>query len=153
MKILAIDPGPVTSACVIWGNGHVYDGIEVKNETLLANLAANTVRGAELCAIEMIACYGMPVGKEVFETCVWIGRFRERAQMQVQFVYRADVKMHLCHSMRAKDANIRQALIDKHGPVGTKKSPGKLYGISGHLWAALAVADFAGENNQTEQRQ
>jgi hypothetical protein len=48
--------------------------------------------------------------------------------------------------MRAKDANIRQALIDKLGAVGTKKAPGPLYGISGHLWAALAVADYAINN-------
>jgi len=42
--------------------------------------------------------------------------------------------------MKAKDANIRQALIDKLGPVGTKKSPGPLWGVKSHIWSALAVA-------------
>ena len=32
-------------------------------------------------------------------------------------------KMNLCGSMKAKDSNIRQALIDRFGEVGTKKNP------------------------------
>lgn len=76
--------------------------------------------------IEMIASYGMAVGKEVFETCVWIGRFRQIAESQdieAKYIYRKDEKMNLCHSMKAKDSNIRQALIDRFGEVGTKKKP------------------------------
>lgn len=80
--------------------------------------------------IEMIASYGMPVGKEVFETCVWIGRFVEdmicipQDRITVtEYVYRKDEKMNICHTMKAKDSNIRQALIDRFGPVGTKKNP------------------------------
>jgi hypothetical protein len=42
--------------------------------------------------------------------------------------------------MKAKDANIRQALIDKIGPQGTKKDPGPTYGISKDVWSALAIA-------------
>ena len=74
----------------------------------------------------MVASYGMPVGKEVFETCVWIGRFKELAIMnnkEVEYIYRKDEKMNICYSMRAKDSNIRQALIDRFGEVGTKKKP------------------------------
>lgn len=77
--------------------------------------------------IEMIASYGMPVGKEVFDTCVWIGRFAERMLRfqvnEVYYIYRKDEKMNICHSMKAKDSNIRQALIDRFGEVGTKKNP------------------------------
>nr|DAF28833.1 MAG TPA: hypothetical protein [Caudoviricetes sp.] len=73
--------------------------------------------------IEMIASYGMPVGKEVFDTCVWIGRFAEASGMTTNYIYRKDEKMNICHSMRAKDSNIRQALIDRFGVVGTKKNP------------------------------
>jgi hypothetical protein len=102
-------------------------------------------REYDLCACEMIASYGMAVGKEVFETCVWIGRFVEIAYEPVQLVYRRDVKLHLCHSPRAKDANVRQALIDRLGPQGTKKNPGPTYGMKSHLWAALAVAVYAGD--------
>ena len=70
--------------------------------------------------IEMIASYGMPVGESVFQTCVWIGKF---AQAYEKYIYRKEEKMNICHSMRAKDSNIRQALIDRFGPVGTKKNP------------------------------
>jgi hypothetical protein len=57
---------------------------------------------------------------------------------------RKDVKLHLCGSPRAKDANIRQALLDRYGgkekAIGSKHQRGPLYGIRSHLWAALAVA-------------
>ena len=76
--------------------------------------------------IEMIASYGMAVGKEVFDTCVWIGRFKQISESQdieVEYIYRKDEKMNICHSMKAKDSNIRQALIDRFGEVGTKRNP------------------------------
>jgi hypothetical protein len=100
----------------------------------------------------MIASYGMAVGREVFETCVWIGRFAEIARQPVQLVYRRDVKLHLCHSPRAKDANVRQALIDRLGPQGTKKNPGPTYGMKSHLWAALAVGVYAMDKVVREER-
>ena len=59
--------------------------------------------------------------------------------------------MHLCGSAKAKDSNIRQAIIDRYGGdpkrcIGTKKAPGPLYGISADQWAALALALTAAEN-------
>jgi hypothetical protein len=98
-------------------------------------------------AIERVASYGMAVGKEVFETCEWVGRFDEAwhatSGRNASLIYRRDVKLHLCQSARAKDANIRQALIDRFGAPGTKKAPGVTYGIKSHLWAAFALAVFA----------
>lgn len=96
----------------------------------------------ELLVIEMIASYGMAVGKEVFDTCVWIGRFKEIAlfnNIKVEYIYRKDEKMNICHSMKAKDSNIRQALIDRFGAVGTKKNPGWFYGFKADVWQAYAV--------------
>ena len=56
------------------------------------------------------------------------------------------MKLALCGSARAKDANVRQAIIDRFAgvggkavAVGTKKNPGPLYGISNHKWSALAL--------------
>ena len=141
--MIAIDPGNERSAWVMYdGDRIAAAGIE-PNEHILGLLDIERSFGSEV-VIEMIASYGMPVGREVFDTCVWIGRFMEAAG-GAELVYRKDVKMHLCGQTRAKDANIRQALIDRFGPgkdkaIGTKKEPGPLYGLKADMWAALAVA-------------
>jgi hypothetical protein len=141
--VLAIDPGPETSGYVVLAGGRVVKAEQIENWRLKRDVLIQWADDA-VCAIEMVASYGMAVGKEVFETVLAIGRFTERwyaiTGQEPALLYRKDIKMHLCMSMRAKDANIRQALIDKLGPVGTKKNQGPCYNVSGHLWSALAVA-------------
>jgi len=139
--ILAIDPGTTKSGIIVWRD-KVIEAAEIDNQDLIQRMRVWDFPMVDVVGIEMIASYGMAVGKEVFETCLWIGRFDEASSYPTQLVYRQHVKIHLCGSARAKDANIRQALLDKHGPTGTKKAPGKLYGVSGHIWAALAIADY-----------
>ncbi len=138
-QILAIDPGTTSSGLVVFEAGRVLRSGIHNNEFILHTIRESR---ADVLAIEMIASYGMPVGREVFETCVWIGRMVEtwREPYDVLMVYRKDVKLHLCGTAKAKDPNIRQALLDKVGPAGTKKAPGPTYGVSSHTWAALAVA-------------
>jgi len=156
--IFAIDPGTTESAFVRcsfkWKSDNPIDiqAMEIlPNEQLVKRL--HHLNEHDDVAIEMVASYGMPVGKDVFETCVWIGRFVEAAATQVnryptKMVYRKQVKVELCGSLKAKDANIRQALLDifpqtgggKTPQIGTKKKPGPLYGMKSHLWSALAVA-------------
>ena len=141
MRIFAIDPGPVQSAFVLYDgrNQRILDkGIE-PNEAILNRVATEEMCGSEL-VIEQVASFGMAVGAEVFETVFWSGRFAQAFGREFHRLKRHEVKMHLCHSMRAKDGNIIQALIDKIGPKGTKKSPGPTYGFAGDLWQALAVA-------------
>jgi hypothetical protein len=136
---LAIDPGTTQSGVVLFRGDRVLEAGVHDNHAVL-DLIRNSE--ADVLAVEMIASYGMAVGREVFETCVWVGRFQQawRSPESVRKVYRKDVKLHLCGSPRAKDANIRQALIDLLGAPGTKKAPGATYGVSSHAWAALAVA-------------
>lgn len=137
--ILAVDPGTTESGFVRYERGRVIDSGVVENGLMLALIQTSR---ADVLALEMVASYGMAVGREVFETVRWIGRFQQawRDPEAVKLVYRRDVKLHLCGSPRAKDPNIRQALLDKLGPVGTKKQPGPCYGVKSHAWAALGVA-------------
>ena len=148
--LLAIDPGPERSA-YLWFHANQpanpaceWDWID--NERLLVMLRDwSAISDRDHLAIEMVASYGMPVGCEVFDTCVTIGRFIEAFRGPHTMVYRRDVKVHLCGTARAKDANVRQALIDKYGAtkreaIGLKRAPGPLYGLKSHGWAALAVA-------------
>lgn len=147
--ILAIDPGNESSGFILWDapRRRALDFGWLGNRQLRYAILGGEFRLAGHVAIEMVACYGMPVGREVFDTCRWIGRFEEALEIQhmppAQLVERQRVKMMLCNSVRATDANIRQALIDRIGPVGTKAKPGPLYGITSHVMAALAVAEYA----------
>lgn len=141
MNVLAIDPGNIESAyCVIDIN--TLKPIEfgkIVNERLIDDITKLKIKDV---AIEMIASYGMPVGKEVFETCVWIGRFLERMEdiaENIDYVYRMEEKMHICYNPKANDTTIKKALVDRFGGKGTKKAPGWFYGFSADVWQAYAV--------------
>lgn len=147
--ILAIDPGTTQSAYVLLEpsvNAVWEKGILPNEKAILRFRDLNP----DEAVIEMVASYGMPVGKEVFETCVWIGMFKREIQLlgiPVNFAYRKDIKVHLCGSTKAKDRNIRQRLIDLIGPQGTKKTQGPTYGFKADMWAALACAVFYAETH------
>lgn len=149
--VFSIDPGPEVSGYCFYESGAIFTAGTDQNRNVLDQVKA-MVRAEFTLAIEMVASYGMPVGKEVFETVRWIGRFQQawHSPDDVMLIYRKDVKMHLCGSPRAKDGNIRQALIDLIGPQGTKKTPGPTYGVKSHAWAALAVAVTAEAQMRTE---
>lgn len=145
--LLAIDPGSTESGFALI-DAETYRPIQAgkaENEEILKKIDNLNISA---CAIEMVACYGMPVGAEVFDTCVWIGRFVERLSeylMEYEYIYRKDEKINLCGSMKANDATIRQALADrfakgqKNFGKGTKKVPGWFYGFSKDAWQAYAV--------------
>ena len=149
MRILAIDPGTTQSGyAVIDSHTRRPDMFGKKeNHTLREMIRGGQFARVDHVAIEMVASYGMAVGKEVFETCVWVGRFQELMRpADIDLVYRADVKLHFCHTSKAKDSNITQALVDRfasgvgnHGK-GTVKAPGWFYGFKADIWAAYALA-------------
>jgi hypothetical protein len=142
MIVLAIDPGPTRSAWCLYGPGtEALDFGTEDNPVILAESLSRYV--VDCVVIEKVESFGMAVGAEVFETVFWSGRFAERASMvglRVDRIGRKAVKLHLCGTHRAKDPNIRQALVDRFGDKGTKAHPGFLYGVSGDVWSALAVA-------------
>ena len=146
MRIFAIDPGCEQSAFVLY-DGQVREFGIIPNNLMIEKIVCDFGPDTAV-VIEQVASMGMAVGEEVFETVFWSGRFAEaRSGQGYTFgrLKRHEIKMHLCFNARAKDANIRQRLIDKFGPgkdkaIGRKASPGPLYGISKDCWQALAVA-------------
>ena len=156
--LLAIDPGNIQSAfCFV--DIETYKPLyfaKEDNKDVMRHIL-DYIQGSDTAApsnvhdvaIEMVASYGMAVGKSVFDTCVSIGRFSEaleRIGVKVTYVYRKDEKMCICGQMRAKDSNIRQALIDRFAKFdfkngkGTKKEPDWFYGFKADCWSAYAVA-------------
>lgn len=140
MRIIGIDPGPTESGYVFLVDGAVADSATLPNDQLRELVERECRFGVGAVGIEQVRSYGMAVGAEVFDTCVETGRYVEaaaRAGVKATLIPRMDVKMNLCHSPRAKDSNIRQALIDR---MGSDRKGGPLYGVKRHAWAALAVA-------------
>lgn len=149
--ILAIDPGDRQSAYVLMDEDcSIRNQIAGKldNDLLMMLLKRLCKDERMTVVIEMVASYGMAVGREVFETCVWIGRFTQAARdagCKVRYVYRIEEKLAICHDSRAKDSNIRQALIDRFARFdrrngkGTKSSPDTFYGFKADMWSAFAV--------------
>ncbi len=157
MIVLAIDPGPLQSAFVMFNGARVLRRGILENNELRELISERFVEPTAL-VIERIASYGMAVGAEVFETVFWEGRFYEAARaarwVRVYRVPRVEVKVHLCHSARAKDVNVRLALLDRFGGLdaakGTKRDPGPLYGVRADEWAALALAVTWYDRNQPQ---
>ncbi|TAL42599.1 MAG: hypothetical protein EPN91_07925 [Salinibacterium sp.] len=164
MRVLAIDPGPEQSAWLIldtpgglaagrvvdfglWETEEVRELCRVIGSTHVGHAPNDAEPAAiDVAAIEWVEGYGMIVGREVFETVHWAGRMTEAIAVQgipVAQVSRRSVKVAICGDTKAKDTNIRQALIDRFGgakAIGTKAAPGPLYGITKDVWSALAIA-------------
>lgn len=130
--LLAIDPGNEKSAwCVLQDSVPVAFAKE-SNFIILDrmcysswNCALDDPESLE-AAIEIMFPRGMPMSVESMQTLVWSGQFIQAfGAGRIHQVDRSAVKMHLCNSNRAKDSNIRRALIDKFGgdsvAVGGKK--------------------------------
>lgn len=139
--ILAIDPGNTHSAWVSLADERTLcDFGKVENAEMLSH--CRSVLPGTTVVIEKIASYGMAVGAEVFETVFWSGKFAEAAEareVKVVRIPRLEVKLQMCRDSRAKDANIRQALIDRWGGIQQTKKGGALHGVSKDVWQALAV--------------
>jgi len=144
MKIIGIDPGNVKSALVGIKTDpvpsvpiyHLLLNKEI--EQIIEGLSQN---GSYHVFIEMVANMGMVVGKSIFDTCRQVGKFEKTFEKALNIepilIYRKDVKMYLCNSTRAKDTNIRRALIELWG--GDNKAIGgkKCLKCKGKGWAGV----------------
>lgn len=164
MNIIAIDPGNLKSAFVIWdGEMPIILFGKVPNAEL-KDLLIEWHWGPRCLeyevVIEKIACMGMAVGEDVFETVFWSGRFAETLyynETPWHRMKRHEVKMHLCGSTRAKDSNIITAIVDRFDPErlfgkygkGKKDNNGPFFGFSKDVWQAMGLAVTWFDQNQT----
>lgn len=116
MNTLAIDPGTRKSAYVEiddllkpirWG----WDEND-EVQSVIARFLAQS-KGGELVIEDVQMHSGMPMGKDTIETIRWSGRFDY--YVDAHFIQRSTVKAHICGTVKAKDSNVRQAVIDRYG--------------------------------------
>ena len=146
MNIIAIDPGHVETAVVQW-NGAVIHRAMFLSHAGVREFLRQEGKTSTLVAIETVSSYGMPVGKEVFETVRETGRYIQIcADNDIVTITptRQQVVVHLCRRMGG-DAQVRAAIIERYGQPGTKKEPGVTYGLKRDLWQAFGVAVYAAD--------
>jgi hypothetical protein len=134
MIVLGIDPGAEQSGWVLWDGKRVIDKSIDDNPYILQQMQQG---GYDRLAIECIRGYGQVVGNDTLIAAEWVGRFDR--DCTALLLPRKEIKRHLCGNTTSRDSDIRQALIDRIGPQGSKKTPGPTFGIASHMWAALAV--------------
>lgn len=144
--VIGIDPGNIQSALAVYdGEKLLSYGTYMNGEFFKRVEEVFSSRLGTVIYMETIQSYGMPVGQEVFDTCFFIGRLMERfdqAWMPYTMVKRTEIKLHHCKSSRAKDTNIKAALVERFGDKGTKAAPGFFYGVKGDEWSACAIAVY-----------
>ncbi len=139
VMVLGIDPGTTRSGWVLWDGERVSDSGVEDNDGVLRLMQ---LVPANRLVIERFEARGMPMSEDSIETVIWTGRFQQawRSPESVRLVKRSAVKLALCGTTRAKDPNVRQAVIDRCGAPGTKAAQGPTYGVTSHAWQALAAA-------------
>lgn len=161
--ILGIDPGNEYSAfCLVSPELKPLAFGKYKNTTYVycgdfdtfegrirsAMIANHCDTDNTIIVIENIESFGMPVSRTVFDTCIYIGELKrhfESLGFKINYVFRHEEKMFICHSTKANDAIVKQALVDRFAPntsnhgKGTKKKPGFFYGFKADVWQAFAI--------------
>lgn len=148
--ILAIDPGNIQSAyCIIDSETYKpYVHKKLDNQELLDILWGRS-HNCDPVILEGISSYGGKVGKSIFDTLFWSGRFYEAASKTCfhapDRILRVSVRSHICGNVNHGDKDIRKALIerfaahDRKNGKGTKNNPDWFYGFANDEWAAYAV--------------
>lgn len=147
-KILSIDVGTnETGYCIV--ENETYKPLQfgkINNEELLKIVK---VEEYDTLVYEEFQSYGMPIGISTIASITWNGRYIQSAldrNIPTFPIYRKEEKINICNSMKAKDSNIRQALIDRFATFdfkngkGTKKQKDFFFGFSKDIWSAFAIA-------------
>lgn len=141
MTVLGIDPSHVESAFVFWDGSRVIDCGKLPNDEVRDLLCGSS--RYDLVAVEVPTLFGKRVYPEILEGAIQAGAFWGIGAVALRSVRysRQQTSLHCSGDRSCKYAHLKNCLIERFGPVGTKKSPGPLYGLSGEdMWDALAVA-------------
>ena len=120
MRIIGIDPGPAETAYCVIDELKMICAEKLPNDEFLSWL--RRLGGVEAAAVEGIQSYGMPVGREVFDTCYMVGRIMEICDHQyipAAIYNRPEYSKALCGCGKITDAVLRAALMTRFG--GDKK--------------------------------
>lgn len=146
--ILCIDPGYLESAYVLLDGNTPIEWDKIPNDALLNHL--DEIK-ADAMIMEQIEGFGMPAGKELFETVFVSGRMCEKWGRRGVWhrMPRKEVKIEICGTTKANDANVRQALIDRYGGESVAIGGKKCQACKGKCWtgrerAVCAACDGSG---------
>lgn len=147
-RILAIDAGTEQSGYCIM-EYETYKPLlfgKIDNEELLQIVIEGCY---DALVYEEFQSYGMPVGKSTIVSITWNGRFIQAAVSMGKPFYpilRVEEKICLCGTTKAKDGNLRAAMIERFASFdfkngkGTKKEPDWFYGFSKDAWTGAIIA-------------
>lgn len=148
--ILALDPGNEQTGWAFWN----VDDQQVTSSGVDKNADVSKIVSTayyDVCVIERPEIIGQSnIQAEVLDTALWAGRFYELANAgnagshigaRAHFLTRRLVKSIITGYANTPNADveIKKHLTERFGGKGTKKEPGKLFGIRSHAWQALAV--------------
>ena len=144
MIVVGIDPGDTQSAyAIVCQDYSVAEAAKVDNESL-----TDVLKGASVCnsqvVVEGIQSYGMPVGRNVFDTCYQIGRILQICDdlgLPWTIYNRPEYTKAICGVQKISDSVLRQALLLRFG--GDKKGEplNKLKGSTDKR-SAFAIAAY-----------
>lgn len=148
MIILALDVG-TTQSGYCFMNTDTYEPLEfgkMDNEQLLEDVVIDGMY--DILVYEEFQSFGMAVGKSTITSITWNGRYIQAAwerKIPVYAIYRMEEKVNLCGTTKAKDSNLRQAMIDRFAKFdfkngkGTKGKRDWFYGFSKDAWSAAII--------------
>jgi hypothetical protein len=113
--------------------------MNVPNEQVLEDLEM-LISDEDVVVCEWIQFYGVSVGREIFDTCRWVGRFEQACVDTLtpfHTILRRDVLTQICGrkkrtDKRSSDSRVHTALLEMLGKEATKM-------FTGHAWQALAT--------------
>mgnify|MGYP000974031279 CR=1 FL=1 len=143
--LLAVDPGTRDSGYVLLSDAcDVVAAGNVPNQQILQLIAST---GNLSCVLVEEVAYASLAGWELFRTSWWSGAmciYAHLCGLPYHQLNRNEVKKTLGLSGK-KDADVRRLVIAQYGDsdkaaIGTARSPGPLYAVTGHAWQALGLA-------------